>query len=127
MMMKSWRPGWYLDDWNISRRTYDAYLNVGLVEDIAKFSFGSYEEEIAQSKAKEVPLLFHHLEALFLLFHDNEPALRLIRSIVSIEDLYTFGNPSGSVFGASWKEEDDLGYRIGVCNEEGGGTSSNYQ
>ena len=34
---------------------------------------------------------------------------------------------SGSWFGASWTEEDAVGFIFGVCNEEGGRTSSNYQ
>ena len=61
-----------------SKRAFDTYLNSGLGEVSAKFSSGSYEEENAPSKVKEVPCLFKHLEALSILFRYNKPALRLI-------------------------------------------------
>ena len=43
------------------------------------------------------------------------------------EVLYIFGDASGSGFGSSWTEGISVGYRFGVWNEEGDGTSSNYR
>ena len=53
--MKLWIPGQYLDSWNISKRAYDAYINSGLIEGIAKFSSGSYNGENYPSKVKAAP------------------------------------------------------------------------
>ena len=41
--------------------------------------------------------------------------------------LYTFGDESGSRFGAYWTEEDTVGFRFGKWNENVDMNSSNYQ
>ena len=82
--MNSWRPGQDQDGWKLSKSAYDAYLNDGLEEGSDKFSLGSYKEENDLSKVKEVHCLFKQLEALLLLFRENEKALRLIQGTVFI-------------------------------------------
>ena len=57
----------------------------------------------------------------------DEPALRLIRGAAIVEVVYIFGHAYGSGFGLSWIEGISVGYRFGVWNEEGNGTSSNYR
>ena len=59
------------------------------------------------------------MEELSLLFLDKEPSLWIILGTVSIGVLYIFGDASVSGFGASWAEEDVVGFRFGVFNEEG--------
>ena len=125
--MNSWRPGRNQDGWKLSKRAYNAYLNDSLREGSDKFSSGSYKEENAPIKVKAVFRLFKQLEALYLLFGDNEPALRLIRGTVNVEVIYIFGGASGSGFGDSFTEEYSVGFIFGAWNEEGEGTSSNYQ
>ena len=73
--MNLWIPGrdWY--GWKLSKMSYDTYLNAGLGEGSDKFSFGSYEEDNAQSKMKSVPRLFKQMKVLSLLFCDNKPYL----------------------------------------------------
>ena len=70
--------------------------------------------------------LFNNLEALSLLFGDKK-YLRLIRGTVTVEVLFVFGNESRSGFRSYWTEEDYVGFRFSVSNEEGDGTSSNYR
>ena len=96
-------------------------------EGIAKFYSNSYEEDNVPIKVKAVPRLLKSLEALSLLFGDNKTALRLIRGTVTVEVLYTFGDSSGSGFGASWTYEYTAGLIFGVWNEEGDGKISNYR
>ena len=98
LKMNSWRPGRYQDGWKLSKRAYDAHLNACLEEGDAKFYYGSYKKENSPVKVKVVPCLFKQLEELYLLFEDNEPALRLIRGTVAVEALYIFGGALGSGF-----------------------------
>ena len=93
----------------------------------AKFSSNSYKEYYAPIKVKAVTCLFNQLEAFSLLFRDNKPAPQIIQGLFAVEFLYIFGDASGSGFGASWLEEDAVGFIFGVWNEEGGGTSYNYR
>ena len=53
--------------------------------------------------------------------------MRLIRGTVTVEVIYIFGDASGSGFGASWIDEDVIGFRLGVCIEKENHTRSNYQ
>ena len=76
---------------------------------------------------KAVGQLLKNLSALLELFKEDEPALRPIRCAAIVEVVYIFGDASGSGFGSSCTEGIYFGYRFGVWNEEGDGTSSNYR
>ena len=76
---------------------------------------------------KAVPCIFKQLEALYLLFGDIKPAIRLLIGTVAVDFIYIFGDASGSGFGFSQTEEYTIGFRFGVWNEELNGTSSNYR
>ena len=91
------------------------------------YFIGYREEDRSPRVVNLVGRFFKHLFALAELFKKDEPDLRVIRGATILEVLYIFGDASGSGFGSSWTEGISIGYRFGVCNEEGYGTISNYR
>ena len=91
MTMNLWRPGKDQYGWKLSKRIYDTYLRAGVGDGSAKFYYRSYEEDDAPIKVKAVPRISKEHEALYLLFGDNERAMRLIIGAVTVEVLYLFG------------------------------------
>ena len=71
MTMNPWRSGQDQECCNLSKISYDAYINDGVGEGSAKFSSGSYKYENSPSKLKAVSFLLNQLEALLLLLCDN--------------------------------------------------------
>ena len=69
--------------------------------------------------------MLEHLSELADLFKEDDTDLRFIKGAAILEVLYIFGDASGSGFGSSRREGISVGYRFGLCNEEGYGTSSN--
>ena len=123
--MNSWRRDRNVDGWKLRGTALQSFYEANG----SPWAPDSDEdsEVVAPVEVQLVPMFQNHIQALRSMFHGDIPALRLVRGEIIHEVGYGFGDASGSGFGASWLEDSKVVYRVGVWNDEGKGTSSNYR
>ena len=109
LSIDAWRPDRDTDGWRVSRTPSPA---------IPLFP---------PAKVQLVPRLRADLLALTELFSPSAPPLRYIRSTTIWEAKYGFADASGSGFGCTLSEGEDIHYTCGIWTDMDSQNSSNYR
>ena len=126
LSMNSWRPFRDENGWKLSGRARAAFFKASNID--FHYSAEDDEDVDAPELVTAVPSFHRFLMALSHMFEGEEPSLRLVRGSLIQYVGYGFGDASGSGFGSSWLDKvESLVIRIGMWNEEGVDTSSNYR
>jgi hypothetical protein len=120
LSLDSWRVGRAADGWKLT--TAKAASMAG-----QKDWLDSPVDPKAPKYVRWVPRLKGDMEALCLFTAATQPPKRAVRPARDSTVVYSFGDASGSRFGGSWFDGNDVAYRSGQWTDQYASQSSNYR
>ncbi|MFN9978697.1 MAG: hypothetical protein ACK53Y_02225, partial [bacterium] len=106
LSLDSWRPWRKEDGWKLTQ----AEIKQAMSE---KESHQYVEDQKNPTRVRWVPRLQEDIKALLLFTSSRQPPKRAVRPIKGTSVVYTFGDASGSGFGVSTYENEELRFYSG--------------
>jgi len=120
LSLDSWRPWRKEDGWKLTQ----AEIKQAMSE---KESHQYVEDQKTPTRVRWVPRLQEDIKALLLFTSSRQPPKRAVRPIKGTSVVYTFGDASGSGFGVSTYENEELRFYSGQWENSYSALSSNFR
>ena len=128
LSLNSWREGRDKEEWKLSNRAYQLFMQLGRRSDEEDhIEYSKQSEDEAPKMVRAVPLMKEHVNVLVETFSSEKPVLRLTRGSSIVETMYIFGDASGLGFGSSWHMNDQINFRYGIWDLGSEDISSHYR